>query len=208
MPRRSPSLTVAIYAMDARRLAGFYAEVLRLSWAEEGVSFVLLASAGIELAIVQAPPNIAEAIVVADPPVVREDTCTWTGGTPRGTCSSSGRWWLACAFGSATLPLLVPLMESKEVRPMSTLPTIIPISDLRQDTAGVIKRVAASDRPVVITQRGRATAVLVSAEAYERTQHENEILRVLARGDAEIAAGLGRDAEDVMAEARALLSAE
>jgi hypothetical protein len=50
--------------------------------------------------------------------------------------------------------------------------------------------------------------VLVSAEAYERVQHENEILRVLARGDAEIAAGLGRDAEDVMAEARALLAGE
>ena len=91
---------------------------------------------------------------------------------------------------------------------MSALPTIIPISDLRQDTAGIIKRVAASDEPVVITQRGRASAVLVSAEAYERTQHENEILRILARGDAEIAAGLGRDAEDVMAEARALLAGE
>ena len=91
---------------------------------------------------------------------------------------------------------------------MGTLPVIVPISDLRQDTAGVIKRVVASDEPVVITQRGRATAVLVSAKAYERTQHENEILRVLARGDAEVAAGLGRDAEDVMAEARALLSTE
>lgn len=89
---------------------------------------------------------------------------------------------------------------------MSTLPAIIPISDLRQDTAGIIKRVTASDEPVVITQRGRATAVLVSADAYERTQHENEILRILARGDAEIAAGVGRDADDVMAEARALLA--
>ncbi len=89
---------------------------------------------------------------------------------------------------------------------MSGLPAIIPISDLRQDTAGIIRRVAASDEPVVITQRGRASAVLVSADAYERTQHENEILRVLARGDAEIAAGLGRDAEDVMVEARALLA--
>jgi hypothetical protein len=48
------------------------------------------------------------------------------------------------------------------------LPDIIPISDLRQDTA--------------------------------------EILRILAGGDAEVAAGLGRDAEDVMAEARALLA--
>lgn len=89
---------------------------------------------------------------------------------------------------------------------MANLPVIIPISDLRQDAAGVIKRAVASDEPVVITQRGRATAVLVSAKAYERTQHENELLRVLARGDAEIAAGLGRDAEDVMAEARALLA--
>lgn len=91
---------------------------------------------------------------------------------------------------------------------MGTLPDIIPISDLRQDAAGIIKRVAATGEPVVITQRGRASAVLVSAEAYERTQYENGLLRVLARGDAEIAAGLGRNAEDVMAEARALLGME
>ncbi len=89
---------------------------------------------------------------------------------------------------------------------MSSLPAIIPISDLRQDTAGIIKRVTASDEPVVITQRGRASAVLMSADAYERTQHESDILRVLARGDAEIAVGVGRDAGDVMAEARALLA--
>lgn len=91
---------------------------------------------------------------------------------------------------------------------MSILPEIVPISDLRQDTAGVIKRVIATDEPVVITQRGRASAVLVSAGSYERTQHENEILRILAQGDVEIAAGLGRDAEDVLAEARALLEEE
>ena len=91
---------------------------------------------------------------------------------------------------------------------MGILPAIIPISDLRQDTAGIIKRVVATDEPVVITQRGRASAVLVSADAYERTQYENELLRVLARGDAEMAVGIGRDAEDVMAEARALLEGE
>jgi len=91
---------------------------------------------------------------------------------------------------------------------MSALPAIIPISDLRQDTAGVIRRVVATDQPVVITQRGRASAVLVSADAYERTQYENDLLRVLARGDAEMAAELGRDADDVLAEARALLGQE
>ena len=91
---------------------------------------------------------------------------------------------------------------------MSTLPNIVPISDLRQDAAGIIKRAAASDAPVIITQRGRASAVLQSAQAYERTQHENEILRILARGDAEIEAGVGYDADDVMAEARQLLASE
>jgi prevent-host-death family protein len=91
---------------------------------------------------------------------------------------------------------------------MSSIPALVPISDLRQDAAGIIKRVTSSDEPVVITQRGRASAVLVSADAYERTQHENELLLMLARGDAEIAAGVGRDAADVMAEARALLAQE
>ena len=91
---------------------------------------------------------------------------------------------------------------------MSVVPNIIPISDLRRDAAGVIKRAAASNEPVFITQRGRASAVLVSAQEYQRASHENEILRMLARGDAEIEAGVGYDADDVMAEARALLANE
>lgn len=91
---------------------------------------------------------------------------------------------------------------------MTSLPSIIPISDLRQDTAGVIKRAAASDEPVVITQRGRASAVLVSARSYERTQHEIEILRILARGEADIQAGVGYELDEVMADAREFLAAE
>ncbi len=89
---------------------------------------------------------------------------------------------------------------------MATIPSIIPISDLRQDTAGVIKRATTSSEPVFITQRGRASAVLVSTQSYERTQHELELLRMLALGDAEVEAGLGHDLDDVLAEARDLLS--
>ena len=88
---------------------------------------------------------------------------------------------------------------------MSSLPTIVPISDLRSDAAGVIKRAAESEQPVVITQRGRATAVMISAQSYERTQRELEILRLLARGEAEIEAGIGHDLDVVLAEADELL---
>jgi prevent-host-death family protein len=88
---------------------------------------------------------------------------------------------------------------------MSVFPTIVPISDLRQDAAGVIKRAALSREPVFITQRGRPAAVMVDTQTYERTQHQLEILQLLARGTAEIEAGVGRDLDAVMADADDLL---
>ena len=89
---------------------------------------------------------------------------------------------------------------------MSGLPTIIPISDLRQDTAGVIKRAALSHEPVFITQHGRPAAVMVDTQTYERTQRQLQILELLARGTAQIEAGVGRDMDAVFAEADELLS--
>jgi PHD/YefM family antitoxin component YafN of YafNO toxin-antitoxin module len=65
--------------------------------------------------------------------------------------------------------------------------------------------VIASREPLVITQRGRAAAVMVSMEAYEHSQHELELLRLLARGEKEIEAGKGYDLEAVLAEADSLL---
>jgi len=88
---------------------------------------------------------------------------------------------------------------------MTKIPNIIPITDLRQDATSVIKRVAASKEPLVITQRGRAAAVMVSMEAYEHSQHELELLRLLARGEREIEAGKGYDLDAVLAEADSLL---
>ena len=88
---------------------------------------------------------------------------------------------------------------------MMAVPKIVPISDLRQDATGVVKRVTDSREPVFITQRGRAAAVMVSMQTYERTQHELELLRLLARGEKEIEAGAGFDMDAVFAEADAFL---
>ncbi len=88
---------------------------------------------------------------------------------------------------------------------MSAMPIIIPISELRQDASAIVKRASATGDPVFITQHGRASAVLVSAAAYERTQRELEILRILARGEVEIAAGVGYDLDVVMADLDAVL---
>jgi len=89
---------------------------------------------------------------------------------------------------------------------MSAMPNIVPISELRQDASAIVKRASSTGDPVFITQHGRASAVLMSAGAYERTQRELEILRILAQGEADIASGEGVDADVVMAEADELLS--
>jgi prevent-host-death family protein len=88
---------------------------------------------------------------------------------------------------------------------MANVPDIIPITDLRQDAAAALKRVKSSRQPVVITQRGRAAAVLLSLEAYERSEHDRQLLHLLARGEREITAGSGFDLDKVLAEADALL---
>ena len=88
---------------------------------------------------------------------------------------------------------------------MPKVPNIIPVTDLRQDAAAALKRLKTSKQPVVITQRGRAAAVLLSLEEYERGEHERQLLRLIARGEQEIAAGKGFDLDTVLAEADAPL---
>ena len=89
---------------------------------------------------------------------------------------------------------------------MASVPDIIPITDLRQDAAAALERVKSSRQPVVITQRGRAAAVLLSLEAYERGEQERQILQLLARGEHEIKAGKGFGLDEVLAEADKLLA--
>ncbi len=90
---------------------------------------------------------------------------------------------------------------------MAKSPKIIPISDLRQNASDVIKGVSSSGEPVFITQRGRAAAVMVSMKAYEESQHELDVLRLLARGEKEIEAGVGYDLDEVLKEADRFLEA-
>jgi prevent-host-death family protein len=89
---------------------------------------------------------------------------------------------------------------------MSKIPSIIPVSDLRQDSARVLREARATKEPVFITQRGRATAVLLSVEAFQEPESERELLLLLARGEKEIASGVGHSLESVLDEADQLLA--
>jgi len=89
---------------------------------------------------------------------------------------------------------------------MSKLSNIIPISDLRQDAAKLLKKLRDSKEPLIITQRGRATAVIIGVDAYEKAEHERELLHLLAKGDREIETGIGYDLDTILAEADAILA--
>ena len=72
---------------------------------------------------------------------------------------------------------------------------IVPITDLQRQAGQIIGSLADSDEPVVVTQRGRAAAVIISAERYEQIEDdlsrldELELLELIEEGKRQIAAG-------------------
>ena len=89
---------------------------------------------------------------------------------------------------------------------MGKLLNIIPVSELRQDAAKILKKLQSDKDPLIITQRGRAAAVMLGVNAYEKAEHEKELLRLLAKGEKEIETGEGYDLDSVLAEADSLLT--
>lgn len=49
---------------------------------------------------------------------------------------------------------------------------IIPITDLQRQAGQIIGNLSESDEPVIVTQRGRATAVIISADRYEEIEED------------------------------------
>ena len=88
---------------------------------------------------------------------------------------------------------------------MNPIPTIVPVSELRRDAAEIINSVNGSAEPVVITQRGRAKAVLQDIDEYQYMQRKLEIVELLARGEADIQAGRVIPADEVRREIHSFL---
>ena len=65
---------IVLYAKDLERVATFYRRVVGLDVVEAADGFVVLSSAGSELAVVRMADAVAEAVTIADPPERRSDT--------------------------------------------------------------------------------------------------------------------------------------
>ena len=66
---------------------------------------------------------------------------------------------------------------------------IKPISYLKANAAKVVRGLAESGEPMIITQNGEATAVIQDIASYEKTQETLALLKILALGEQQIKEG-------------------
>jgi prevent-host-death family protein len=80
---------------------------------------------------------------------------------------------------------------------------VTPISYLKANAAEVLTHLAEQREPLVITQNGEAKAVLQDVASFEETQETLALLKILALGNQEAAAGKVKPVADVVARLRA-----
>jgi prevent-host-death family protein len=79
---------------------------------------------------------------------------------------------------------------------------IISLSDFKSDASQWLKRLQEESDAVVLTQNGRASAVVQSYETFQRQQQALLMLKLLAQGEADIAAGRLIPQEEVFTKLR------
>jgi prevent-host-death family protein len=78
-----------------------------------------------------------------------------------------------------------------------------PISYLKANAAEILATLGEQREPLVITQNGEAKAVLQDVASYEATQETLALLKVLALGQQEVAAGKVKPLAEVVAHLKA-----
>jgi prevent-host-death family protein len=81
-----------------------------------------------------------------------------------------------------------------------------PVSDFRANAAAMIEEVKSSGRPLVLTQRGEASAVLLDVAVYEELIEEIELLSDVRTSMKQIDDGHGVSNRDAKAELRKRLA--
>lgn len=76
---------------------------------------------------------------------------------------------------------------------------VVPLTDLKTNPGRVVKQIAETHRPVLVTSRGRGVAVVQSVSDFEAAEEERAFMRAVVEGLADLEAGR----EVSLAQARA-----
>ena len=86
------------------------------------------------------------------------------------------------------------------------MPTIRPVSDLRNNFADITREVQESREPVFLTKNGVGSIVVMSMESYEQHRYDSMVYDKLCEAELQAASTTERlSHEDVMARAAALI---
>ena len=67
-----------------------------------------------------------------------------------------------------------------------TMPTIRPVSDLRNYFAEITKEVQQTGEPVFLAKNGMGSIVVMSMEAYEKQQYESKVYNSLLKAGEDV----------------------
>ncbi len=82
---------------------------------------------------------------------------------------------------------------------------IRPLSEFRANVAAFIEQVHKTSRPLVITNHGKTSAILMNPAEYEALIEKVELMQDIMRAEADIAAGRVYTQEEVEKRVRKLL---
>jgi len=82
---------------------------------------------------------------------------------------------------------------------------LVPVNEFRANMATYLQRVSESGRPVVLTQRGRAAAVLVDPALLDDIEESREVVLKVMQGLADAEAGRTVSSKELFAELQGLI---
>lgn len=68
---------------------------------------------------------------------------------------------------------------------------VVPVSELKARMKAILKRVAQTGQPVLVTQKGHSVVLIVDVEAFQKQETKLRILEEISKGEREILAGEG-----------------
>jgi prevent-host-death family protein len=70
------------------------------------------------------------------------------------------------------------------------------LTDFKRNTSGLMKRMRKNRRPLVLTVKGKAEAVVIDPQLYQKMADRLETIEGIRRGLAQARKGLGRPADE------------
>ena len=89
------------------------------------------------------------------------------------------------------------------MRSLRVSQNFVPVSELKAQAADWLKKLARSDDPVVVTQKGRPAAVLLSPRAFDALTERARFVAAIQEGLADADAGRTTPHDEVVAEMKA-----